>query len=600
MKRIVYLLLGVVLLLSALVVSIPFLLSSDIVRAGLLSNLKELTGRNVTFRGNPTISFQPFLGIEISELVVSGLPDASDQTPLLKVETVNAQLDILPALLGNVEITQYQLVRPELDLRIYQHGKANWEFEKGSLREVFAPETEANNNSTRAEKLGNFQIVDGQVHYENMIDGTVQEFTDIDGTFIWPDTSSDTDLALSLVWNGEAVSFQASIDETAKLFAGSESQLSVELASSPLNFSFEGTANQLSNFFVAGDLSAQSPSLMRLSELAGIDLDGLGALGEWQASGSIEATMDGIKLTQATINVAGNEATGVLQLSKNELGQSRLDGTLAFDQINATSYLQGWSAGTTTTDATPDDGGLILDLRISAKTVETGPVTLEDVAATINGDHHNWIFDIGESSAFGGQLIAKFGSRQEEEKQFKFLELRASDVTLSEITNMMDEQFIKVTGKTNITASLKTDAFEEGLALSGLDGSVEAEIQSGQIVGINLPKLLNSFNTTRREITDQDATPFESFNLKLFLSNGTAALTRSIITTNETSIQLIGDADLVRGGLAIRAQKLTEQGLGPDRLFIGGTMANPLISLREGPKPQVQTDQQETDNGISN
>ena len=145
--------------------------------------------------------------------------------------------------------------------------------------------------------------------------------------------------------------------------------------------------------------------------------------------------------------MAGKEATGVLQLSKNELGQSRLDGTLAFDQINATSYLQGWSAGTTTTDATPDDGGLILDLRISAKTVETGPVTLEDVAATINGDHHNWIFDIGESSAFGGQLIAKFGSRQEEEKQFKFLELRASDVTLSEITNMMDEQFIKVTGK---------------------------------------------------------------------------------------------------------------------------------------------------------
>ena len=140
---------------------------------------------------------------------------------------------------------------------------------------------------------------------------------------------------------------------------------------------------------------------------------------------------------------------------------------------------------------------------------------------------------------------------------------------------------------------MKTDAFEEGLALSGLDGSVEAEIQSGQIVGINLPKLLNSFNTTRREITDQDATPFESFNLKLFLSNGTAALTRSVITTNETSIQLIGDADLVRGGLAIRAQKLTEQGLGPDRLFIGGTMANPLISLREGPNATLSTASEE-------
>ena len=430
MKRILYLLIGVVILLSAIVVSIPFLLSSEIVRAGLLNNLKELTGRDVSFRGNPTISFQPFLGIEISELIVSGLPDASDQTPLLKVETVNAQLDILPALLGNVEITQYQLVRPELDLRIYQHGKANWEFEKGSLREVFAPSNGTESGSTRAEKLGNFQIVDGQIHYENMIDGTIQDFTDIDGKFIWPDTSSDTDLAIELVWNGEAVSFQATIDETAKLFAGSESQLSVELASSPLNFSFEGTANQLSNFFVAGELTAQSPSLMRLSELAGIDLDGLGALGQWQASGSIEATMEGIKLTQATINVAGNEATGVLQLSKNELGQSRLDGTLAFDQINATSYLQGWKAVVTDTDVanTKDDGGLILDLRISAKTVETGPVTLEDVAATINGDHLNWIFDIGESSAFGGQLIAKFGARQEEAKQFKFLELRANDI----------------------------------------------------------------------------------------------------------------------------------------------------------------------------
>ncbi|MBL4600967.1 MAG: AsmA family protein, partial [Rhizobiaceae bacterium] len=52
--------------ITALFLMTPLFISPDTVKDRILSEAENLTGRKMTFRGNTSVSFLPFLGIEIS------------------------------------------------------------------------------------------------------------------------------------------------------------------------------------------------------------------------------------------------------------------------------------------------------------------------------------------------------------------------------------------------------------------------------------------------------------------------------------------------------------------------------------------------------
>ena len=419
MKRAIKIAVLALVIVSAIVASLPLLVSSESVRTRILAHLGDLTGREVTFRGEPEVSINPFLGIEISNLVVPDPLAGPDNPALLTVERVRGQLNILPLLVGNVEIGQYQLLRPVLSLRVYGDGQANWKFEQGILHQQLQAASENEGGFQQSARFGKFELSDGTLEYENEISGTTEKITNIDGMFDWPDTTSATQFMGKGVWRGEQIETNVIIEESLKLYSNQNSQVEFSVVSSPLTSTFSGTANLISDLFVSGEVDVQSPSVSRLSQLLGLELGYFRLLGELSAQGKLEATLNEFKLADAEINLSGNTATGVIHITRDEVGSSKVGGTLAFENIDIGSYLAEVSKDSEATEIQIDKDTKV-DLRISADALQFSNVSLTEVGAAIYINDGNWSFEIGDSLGLGGNLLARLGERTENEKRQRY------------------------------------------------------------------------------------------------------------------------------------------------------------------------------------
>ncbi len=589
MKRLIMLIGLVVLIIAGIVASLPLFVSSSTVRGYIVSQLTSLTGRDVSFHGDPRVSFSPFLGLEISDLEISDPQASEGENPLLHVSKVQAQLDILPALLGEIKITQYRLVRPELNMKIYLDGTSNWHFREGQLRDAFEQALNVaqsgEQDSEVSATLGTFAVVDGVIKFEDTISGLMEDITSINGSIGWPTTSAPASISGTAIWHGENVEISAVAAEPMLLMAGGQSATEWQFKSAPVTMGFSGNANTLSSLFIKGKIDLQTPSVRRLSDFVDTDLTGIHFPGAIRISGNIEATADAIRVTETEADIAGHPASGVLSLSIDEVGNASLDGTLAFDTIDLTGYLMETAENIEELSLPPDADGVNVDLRISANTIDAGSVELKQVAAAVNVAGSYWTFDIGDSQIFGGTLVAKIGKRDNEGTSLILMEATGNDFDTEALFGLFPESSIGISGKVKIAANLRSKNLTGLMNMDGLNGVVTANMTDGTVQGIDMNGLLAMETEEQNSDIDEaqlgGGTSFQNANFKLFIHNGVASLSQSEMNNDTTAIRLQGRVDLRQGNLALRAQKVTEGEPEAERLFIGGTLNAPLVSLKK-------------------
>ena len=590
MKRFITGTIVVLLLIAACLTAIPFLVSSQAVRNGITAKIEEVTGRKVTFQGDPTLSFSPFLGFEISDLELGSAQETEDDAPLLRVEKVKAEIDLLPILSGNIEITEYQFLRPRINFKVDENGKGNWEFKSGGLNKAIQKAVENRTNQTDKNlpdlTLGDLVITDGIVTYEDVTSGSKETITGMNGILAWSQTASALDISGNGIWRGEGITTNINIENPIQIFSGGESQVAVDINSQPINFTFEGAANMFANLFVKGELEAKSPSINRLAEVLNIDLGDFTSSDPWSAKGILEATSNNKNLSEASFSIGEDTATGVIRISSNKSEKSKLDGTLAFESIDLVNYFN--SLGLTLDKKINPNitNDLNIDLRVSSQSINIGAITLDKVAAAIIMDEQGWTFDIGDASAFGGKLIAKLGERIKKDKRQAFLELSTLDMDAQSISNLFTSKTIGIKGITSFSANVRTNKLADGLLNSGLNGTFSGSFTAGEIMGIDLNELIaqkeDSLSSKAFEYSDDATTSFQEMKIKLFLNNGIAALSQSNIKTGETIIQAIGDINLHEGKLDIQLQEIDENGPSPYRHILRGSVLTPSVTFQNG------------------
>lgn len=588
MKRLVTGTLVVLLLIATCLTAIPFLVSSQTVRNGITAKIEEITGRKVTFQGNPTLSFTPFLGFEISDLELASSLSNDDTQPLLKVEKVKAQISLLPALSGNVEITEYQFLRPSFFLKTDENGKSNWKFSNGKFRNAIESALENRTNQTTDNlpeiAVGNLLITDGILVYQDALSKTEETITGMNGMLSWPQADNALDISGNGIWRGEGITTNLNIENPIEIFSGGESNVTVEVNSQPVSLSFEGVVNMFANLFVKGDIEASSPSINRLAEVLKVDLGDFKSSDPWSAQGILEATANNTNLSEASFSIGEDTATGVIRISSNEAGNSKLDGTLAFEQIDLVNYFNSLSFNPDKKINPAIVKDLNIDLRISSKYINIGTITLDKVAAAIIMDEQGWTFDIGDAYAFDGKLIAKLGERINEDKRQAFLELSATDMDAQSISNLFASKEFDISGRTSFAANVRTNKLSEGLLNSGINGTLSGQFKEGQIKGIDFTDLLTK---TAKDLasepftfSDSASTSYQQMNMKLFLNNGIATLTQTNAEIQNAKIQAIGDINLYQQTLDIQLQAVDEDKPKPYRYLFKGSVFKPSVTFQ--------------------
>lgn len=603
MKRLALPAVIVLLVAIAVAVLLPLLVSSDAVRAKVLSKAQLITGRQITFRNSPRITFNPFLGVEIDSVALLD-PQASElDPPLLQMEKLQGRILVLPAIFGRIEIGSYRFVRPRFNLRVREDGSANWKLPSGSITSLLGDARSAREATVagRAPDLsdlptlsvGHFEIIDGTAYYENRQNGRRETLTNINAAFAWPDTASALQLNGDCIWRGEAFEFSTSSQRPLLLLSGGTVPVAANLEAGAFSFEFNGDANLLANLHLSGPGRLKAGSIRRLASLFGGSLPPGSTLSGFSVAGIIEATQSKLAFSDAEVSLDGNAGRGALQLSFDKADMAKIDGTIAADFVDLAPYLDALAA--TPQEGSPDSTGLKallsfdLDLRISAQTAKAGPHLLADVAASVSINNGEALIEVGNAAYAGGLLTGTLAVALPASQFTVLANGRLNGFEASKTTFGPDA--FHLSGAANAEFSGKSGGRTLQEVRQSASGMLKLEVSNGVLSGADLQQLLllsqpGSSSVNLPALSGETA--FRALDAEISLSPTIASISKFHVANSKVTGEATGQARFGEGGIAIHL-KLSPgpaalSGLSPTkpaRLFIGGSFKAPLVTLEQ-------------------
>lgn len=551
---------------------LPFIVSSQMVREEVASQISELTGRAVTLRGDQALQVFPNLSVELSDVVIDG-DRPGPENALIVAETLRGSVQFWPLLFGRVELSAFELTRPTINLQRDEEGIPNWTLNGSALLTALEP---ASRNASGLE-LGTFRIIDGTVRYSDARLGTSETVSSANIALAWPRSSTRAVISGSAIWRGEAVELSASLDQPAALAqTGSTSGVVVSLVAAPLRMRFDGTvspgqAPQLSadqstsvpgvDWQAAGQLELSSPSLRRAASWLGREMAAGSTFGAFRVDADLNLVGDSADLTDAMFSLDGNEAEGVLTLSLGSAMQRpSIQGTLDFERFDVSAYLD--SIRPTTTASAPDDWrfyalpnvfslGADMDVRFATRQILAAPLTLGETAGSILLSDTRLVIGLGEAIAYGGSLRGSVTLDKADDGLATRIDLSADDIRLSPMLAAYDQEprlAGSLTFRTNIAASGQT--MDEWF--QSMQGEARMRLDDGVLGGFDVDAVMLSLVDGSFDLASFGGgeTPIEQFQANLRADAGYVEVDLMQFASTTAQVTLAGQSHIGAQSLA--------------------------------------------------
>ena len=182
------------LILLIAIIVLPFIFKDKIVQKVKDEVNKQLNAK-VDFKDYGLSLFRSFpdFSLELKELTVIGIDEFKKDT-LANIPSFYASIDLMSVIKGdNYEIKKIKLDHPKLHLKVLKGGKANWDISKPLADTTAAKKTEQ--PSTFKMTLQKFQIVKGNIWYEDDDSKMVLKIKDLDHTLKGDFTADNTSIS---------------------------------------------------------------------------------------------------------------------------------------------------------------------------------------------------------------------------------------------------------------------------------------------------------------------------------------------------------------------------------------------------------------------
>ena len=585
-------LLGVLVLLA---LALPFLISSDAVRSSLLNRAQEITGREMQFNGDPRVSFSPFLGIEIRDVVFTSYNAGSDQNPILRMPILRAKLNFTAALRGQVTIDEFQFIQPEFNIRIFANGETNWAFPNGkvwrslqeakTVRETTETGTQPKIENLTDLNLGRFSVISGVINYQNDTSERNETITNFNGSLLWPNIKAGWTFNGEGIWRGDIVNMNLTAATPVMLMAGGSSKLNAQIKSETINVDFEGETNRFSDLFFIGKASATAPSLRKMIGFFG-GQSGVGSnLLDFKASGNLSGTLKDLQIESAAISLDGNSYSGGLRFTNQLNKTNKISGTLASPVLDLTPYVTGLMSDAGLKGVFDILNQAETDLRLSASTMQVGGLKLSNFAGGFMVKDKNVKLDIGNAGIGDGIIVGNLQAIQNGDVYEVSAKIDAAAIDIASMEALEFISGIRPVGKSDIKLQLTSNGKEFADLAKETNGDFSIGMKSGQLLGLNfgdIRSLLNEATETQSNIrigNSPKQTQVSDFALNTLINRGVGWVHDSQFKVDEFDVKMSGKADLRSGNLALwgiiakqDAKTLPES----SQFFLGGTLAEPL------------------------
>ncbi len=166
LKFLLWLIVGLTALIVLAVVLVMLFVDPNDYKDEIAQLVKDKTGRDLAFTGDISLTFFPWLGVEVGGMTLSNAPGFGDE-PMVAVGSAGASVRIMPLVSGDVEIGTVRLKDVRVLLAVNQEGVANWD-DLAAEEETPVEETPAASVEDTGRQGGGFDLSLGGVEVENL------------------------------------------------------------------------------------------------------------------------------------------------------------------------------------------------------------------------------------------------------------------------------------------------------------------------------------------------------------------------------------------------------------------------------------------------
>lgn len=590
-KHLVRAILVVLAVVAAVRIVFPFLVQTEAVERGIEETLEDWTGAEVHVGKDAEFTFWPYPRVTLRNVRILGGPAGE----LATVEAMSATFDLLGAVRGQPAFSDFELVRPAIHVGWNTEGVFNWRHSGWLIQAIDAtakaPEGRPAENLTD-ERIGTISLRDGVLDVTRA-EGTGYRVTDINGSITWPALRQRLDLSLSGVVNGEMARWSFGCDQPLSLLAGRDAAVRSNLAADPVTVNFEGTANLSDKAFIAGAMQLATPSLSRLLAWQGKDIKAVGTVGQLGLEANVATSGYAAKLENVKLTLDNAQASGVLDIAMPPEGVPQVGGTLAFDRIDLRAFLSAFSPlpGADQNAPTIDTAFIHqfgMDLRLSAKTAEFAPFSLQDLAAGMRIENGRASFDIGDSTFLGGRMTGRISLAENGFRGGGQLQMSLGNVDIGGIVSALALPGPLPSGIGSADFELSTDRPLWATTVSDMSGRFKLRMGSGTLNHFNARAFAEQAAKNAFFSASQAANGTFDFiraDVEARLDRGLAELTKAEIEGNEKLLTLSGMIPYRTGSVALAGTLADRPPAGtaapvnpPLSFFVGGSWPEPVIS----------------------
>lgn len=264
-------------ILAILLLGTAFILTSLIPASAYKNKIEQQAsatlGRDVKIKGDVKLSIFPSLRANAQTVSIANAPGFSDR-PFASMDSLQANIKLLPLLKKQVEITKFTLINPKISLEKTKNGTVNWAFgdqdtpAKPELGKAFARDGRYTDLQI---SLGTFTLKNGKIDYVDATLGKTSSLNSVNLTMTMPGIDKPLTAKGDLVFNDTPITIDTHLETPKAFLNGQSAPFFINLKSDLISLTADGkfTPSNAITFDIA--FEADIPSVSKLDTMLGIE-----------------------------------------------------------------------------------------------------------------------------------------------------------------------------------------------------------------------------------------------------------------------------------------------------------------------------------------
>ena len=346
----------------------PWNLTGSGLSAALTEHVKEKYGIDLTVEGRSTFAVLPIPRVKF-ENVTLRFPD---QALTAKGGTLRGELRLLPLLFGNIELSDFDLTESRITGSFQALQAAKWS-------EILKDRS----NETYARRL---VVTKSTLRWTDLQEANLDR---LDMIIRW--TAPDAPLSVlgSALWRGVPISLERGTIQPALLAANKLSPFALSLSAPSGRIAVQGEAQLGADPRVTGESTIEATSVSDFTRWSGLELPFGSLLEAMSISGDFSMDRRRLSCPAVAVTLGSDKLEGTMGV-RFDTERPVITGTLAADTLNLADLFEPFAQARTPSGSWSEEKfdlehatGSDLDLRLSASSASFGPLSLEDMAASI-------------------------------------------------------------------------------------------------------------------------------------------------------------------------------------------------------------------------